>query len=420
MFPFLLCLATLGLDDPARVIMAGTVPIRGLPNRFKRKIFIIKLGPDTMLKHDTQRYGGDDGYAIFAYRTYDPNNDSAMTESSSEQVTDIEDIVQPEGNREDPPYCDQIGGETVSMLSVSGRPGTPDPRSRIKTFAGKKMEYWGSSTTLEEVADVINTAKADKGDMSAADMDNDELMTMVALGLTFTETDKKKLADLLNNIYEEEESTESHKHQNLPARKEGKSVKRANTTPVSTLEDRSEVESLSLSQWPRATRTPAPTPRSAPRNIPGSGTKITTTRGDTSNVTIRSEMTTPDGEDSWEAEFTSSQQVFNIDWDAETSIHVGDGAPTTEPTGSRAPRPKSSTGPRAPRPRSSTRVPRHLPRQRTGSITSITSLTSLQGDRVTDLYTTEGAASLDPLGVVLLPRGEPQAGARSNKRAKRD
>ena len=131
-------------------------------------------------------------------------------------------------------------------------------------------------------------------------------------------------------------------------------------------------------------------------------------------------MTTPDGEDSWEAEFTSSQQVFNIDWDAETSIHVGDGAPTTEPTGSRAPRPKSSTGPRAPRPRSSTRVPRHLPRQRTGSITSITSLTSLQGDRVTDLYTTEGAASLDPLGVVLLPRGEPQAGARSNKRAKRD
>ena len=271
------------------------------------------------------------------------------------------------------------------------------------------MEYWGSSTTLEEVADMINTAKADKGDMSAADMDNDELMTMVALGLTFTETDKKKLADLLNNIYEEEESTESHKHQNLPARKEGKSVKRANTTPVSTLEDRSEVESLSLSQWPRATRTPAPTPRSAPRNIPGSGTKITTTRGDTSNVTIRSEMTTPDGEDSWEAEFTSSQQVFNIDWDAETSIHVGDGAPTTEPT-----------GPRAPRPRSSTRVPRHLPRQRTGSITSITSLTSLQGDRVTDLYTTEGAASLDPLGVVLLPRGEPQAGARSNKRAKRD
>ena len=102
-----------------------------------------------------------------------------------------------------------------------------------------------------------------------------------------------------------------------------------------------------------------------------------------------------DIEDSWKAELTSTQQMNNIDWDAETSIHVADGAPTsTVHTESLA-----------------------LSRPRTNSITSVTSLPST---RVMDLYTREGMTSLDPLGVVLLPRGEPQAGARSNKRAKCD
>ena len=462
--------------------MAGTVPIRGLSNRFKRKIFVIKLGPDTMLKYDSQRYGGDDGYAIFACRTYDPNNDSALTDSSNEQITDIEDTVPSRENREDPPYCIQIGEEDVNMLSVAGRPGTPDPRNRIKTFAGRRMEYWGSSTTLEEVADVINTAKVDRGNMSAADMDNDELMAMVALGLTFTESDKKKLANLLDNIYTEDD-TENHDHtQNPPSststrtsvpperkEKEERTTKRANTTPVSILEGRSGTPQLGrfLDRFPGNLTTRSPAPISAPRNIPvvRDRSRVTTTRGDTSNITVRAENPGPgpdrgiqitppekfkgkwpgakwikfpwvagneseledgyfwpgrdlytvispvsgrriakwnsspsgiresDMEDSWEAELNSSQQVYNIDWEAETSIRVGDGAPAAVPV-----------------------IPT-TSRPRTGSITSITSLPST---RVTDLYTTEGSASLDPLGVVLLPRGEPQAGARSNKRAKCD
>ena len=92
------------------------------------------------------------------------------------------------------------------------------------------------------------------------------------MGNTFTEEDKEKIQNHLNNLYQ----PETEEDVTGPRVAVATLAKRANTTPVSTLEERT--DSISTP----APSLLAPQTTSQPRPIPAS--KVTEQRGDQSKV----------------------------------------------------------------------------------------------------------------------------------------
>ena len=198
------------------------------------------------------------------------------------------------------------------------------------------------------------------------------------MGNTFTEEDKEKIQNHLNNLYQ----PETEEDVTGPRVAVATLAKRANTTPVSTLEERTGPVSAS-----------APSlglPSSQPRPIPVS--RVTEQRGDQSKVTMRprpGQPPSPDMFDSGSQTRPLSQAFSQLNWDTEASIHTGDGVNTDQ-----------------------------LAAQQLWDM-DMSVHTGDTANAVAQGLNTN-IQQYDPLGVALLPRGGPHGGARTNKRAKRD
>ena len=146
------------------------------------------MGSESMLQYDSSQMGGAEGYALFCARRYYPHEDSLIYSTDDELPTVHEHVGEP------------LEEDDVSMMSVAGRPATPDPRrGTTRKLSESQMEFWGVTNNL---ADTMKTVQLGANPLvSGVEINKTTWVNNVLLGNTFSEEDQGIVNSLLENLY---------------------------------------------------------------------------------------------------------------------------------------------------------------------------------------------------------------------------